>query len=63
MNVEPVGKSLSQAVNLRHMRQDTQLNLTVISTHQLVAGRGHKRRADAPPVFGAYRNILQIRVG
>ena len=62
MNIEPVGKGLAQAVNLRHMRQDTQLNLTVIRAHELVAGRGDERRANATSVFSAHRNILQIRV-
>ena len=62
VNIIAVQERIFQRGNIGHMRQDAQFNLAVIGTDQLMPVRRHKRRANTPPVFGAYRNILQIRL-
>ena len=63
MNIIAVQKGVFQRLNIGHMRQYAQFNLAVIGADQLIAVACDKGGSDAPPVFRAYRNILQIRLG
>ena len=39
------------------------LDLRVVARHHLASRRRHERLADAAPVLGADRDVLQVRVG
>ena len=42
------------------MRHDAQFNLGVVRRHQLVALRGHEGLTNAPALFAADGNVLQV---
>src|SRR5205085_1640153 len=50
---------LGVAADVRH---DPQLDLAIISGEQLHARRGDEGGADLASYFGAYRDVLQVRV-
>ncbi len=52
-----------QAIVPRQVGHDAQLDLRVVGRDDHAARRRHERLADAPPFFGAHRDILQVRVG
>ena len=63
MNVQPVGKGLTQCINVGNVSKQAQFDLAVVSGDQLVALVGDKGCTDLSAILGAHRNILQVRIG
>ena len=62
MDVEPVSKGLLQLGNVANMGQKPQLDLAIVGADQDVAGLSDEGLADLAALFGANRDVLQVRV-
>ena len=62
VNVLALFERLEQSLVARQVRHDAQFNLGVVRRHQLVALRGHESLANAPALFAADGNVLQVRL-
>ena len=45
------------------MGQNAQLNLAIVKTDQNLSRLGNKGFANAPAIFGAYGDVLQVGIG
>lgn len=63
MNIDPVGKGLTQLRNVRHMRQYPELDLAIVGRQQLMAWGGNEGGADLAAFCRAHRDVLQVRLG
>ena len=62
MNIEPLGEGLAKLRDVRDVGEQAQLDLAVVSRNNLLPRCGHEGGADFPPVLGADRDVLQVRV-
>ena len=58
-----MGKGVEQARVARQVRHDAQLDLRVVGRDDARTRRRDEGLADAPALFGADRDVLQVRVG
>ena len=63
MHIQSLGKSIEQAFVGRQVRHDTQLDLGVIQRQNLTTRWRHESFADASPLGGTHRYVLQVRTG
>ena len=63
MDVLPLGESLFQLRNVRHMGHDAQLDLAVVGADELRAFRSDEGGADLAALLRAHRNVLQVGLG
>ena len=63
MNVEPIGKGVTQCLDTRDMGKQPQFDLAVIGADQQMPLLGDESGADAAAFFGADRDVLQIGIG
>ena len=56
----PVAECLLQRADIRHMGQNAQFDLAVIEADQHLALGRDECLADAPSLFAAHGNVLQI---
>ena len=62
MNVYPLSKSLLECLDICHASQETQFDLTIVGSYQLMAGASNKTLADFASLIAAYRNVLQVGI-
>ncbi|MNL21797.1 hypothetical protein D3C87_1431030 [compost metagenome] len=62
MHVQVVAEGVHQAFVPGKVGHDPQLDLRIVRRQQFVAGRGHESLANAPPLGGAHRDVLQVRI-
>src|SRR5690606_14202128 len=62
VHVQTLAEGIEQALVLGQVRHDAQLDLRIVRGHDAVARGGDEGLADAPPLGGADRDVLQVRV-
>ena len=62
MDVLVIGEGLEQARIARQVRHDAQLDLRIVGGHDVIARPGDEGLAYAPPLGGAHRDVLQVRI-
>ncbi len=63
VHVLPAPEGVDEGLVLREVGQDPELDLAVVGGEEQVPRLRHERLADAPPLRGADRDVLQVRVG
>jgi hypothetical protein len=63
VNVAPIFKRLNEGWYPRDFRNQSQFDLRIINADQFPSRVSNKGAANLASVFGADRNVLQIRFG
>jgi len=63
VNILAPRKRLDQGTVTGEMGQDAQFDLRIVGREQEMPGRADESTANAPPLFTARRDILQVRLG